>query len=258
LTRPAAAPPAGTGPAGSPPGGEAHRRRRGDAVPGEKRARAGSRQAGPGERGAPVRPGRTGRRGGDSGTRDAILAAARARFAEAGYDRATIRGIAGLAGVDPALVHHYYGTKERLFAAAMELPVVPSDVIAPILAAGPPGSPGTGERMLRTALSVWGATEVRATFLGLLRTAATSEQAAEMLKEFVSRTILSLVAEAARAGGAGEAEARYRAGLVASQILGLAMTRYVLGLDPLAAAGDDQLAAAIGPTLDRYLTGDIG
>src|SRR5215475_9583491 len=77
----------------------------------------------------------TGRRSGDSGTREAILFAARHRFGEVGYDAASIRAIAADAGVDPALVHHFFGTKERLFAAAMELPVVPSEVVAAALAA---------------------------------------------------------------------------------------------------------------------------
>ena len=77
---------------------------------------------------------RSGRRGGDSGTREAILAAARARFGDYGYDGATIRGIAADAGVDAALVHHFFGTKERLFAAAMRLPVLPSELLAAALA----------------------------------------------------------------------------------------------------------------------------
>ena len=85
------------------------------------------------------RPGRTGRRGGDSGTREAILDAARKRFAAHGYAGATIRRIAADAGVDPALVHHFFGTKERLFAAAVRLPVVPGELISSALAAGPPG-----------------------------------------------------------------------------------------------------------------------
>src|SRR5207247_458711 len=109
---------------------------------------------------------RSGRRGGDSGTREAILAAARARFGDYGYDGATIRGIAADAGVDAALVHHFFGTKERLFAAAMQLPVLPSELLAAALAAGArdPGQ-SLGEHMLRTVLGAWDVAEVRATFL---------------------------------------------------------------------------------------------
>jgi AcrR family transcriptional regulator len=193
---------------------------------------------------------RLGRRAGDSGTRDAILAAARSRFAEHGYDRATIRSIAADAGVDPALVHHFYGSKERLFAAAMRLPVVPGDVVATALAPGgrDPGT-GLGEHMVRTFVGIWDHADLRAPFFGLLRSALTSAQAAEMLSEFVSQTILAPIAAAT-----GAADAEYRAAMVASQVVGLALTRYVLALGPVAAASSDDLSATIGPTLDRYLT----
>ena len=212
----------------------------------------------PGDGGrAARRGGRTGRRSGDSGTREAILAASRQRFAELGYDGATIRGIAADAGVDPALVHHFYGTKERLFAAAIQLPVVPGELIGGVLAAGA-AEPGRelGEQFARVALDAWESGEIRDAFLGLLRSAATSEQALTMLREFVTEAIVGRLAAAAR--GADPAEARYRAALAASQMLGLAVARYVVGLEPLTAASRDELAAAIGPTLDRYLTGDLG
>lgn len=231
---------------------------------------------------------RTGRRGGDSGTREAILAAARKQFGDHGYDGATIRGIAAGAGVDAALVHHFYGSKEQLFAAAMRLPVHPGELIAAALAPGArePGRP-LGEHLLRTVLGAWDIAEVRATFLGLLRSAVTSEQAAAMMREFVTQAILSRLAGAAGpspagaspagagpagagpagagAGAAGRgaggeqggADPDFRAALVASQVLGLALVRYVLELRPLATAGTEELAAAIGPTLERYLTGDL-
>lgn len=227
---------------------------------------------------------RAGRRAGESGTREAILAAARAQFADHGYDGATIRVIAAAAGVDPALVHHFHGSKEQLFAAAMRLPVIPSEVLTAALAPGGRG-PGVslGQHLVRTVLGVWESEEVRGPFLGLLRSAMTSEQAAAMLREFVTEAILAPVARAAadearaagqagaanQAGAAGQAEAadpaqaagqpglEFRAAIVASQMLGLALTRYVLALGPVAAASPDDLAAAIGPTLERYLTGDI-
>jgi AcrR family transcriptional regulator len=254
----------------------------------------------PGDR-APRRR-RTGRRGGDSGTREAILAAARKRFGDYGYDGATIRGIAADAGVDAALVHHFYGSKERLFAAAMRLPLVPGEVIAAALAPGArePGR-SLGEHLLATVLGAWDVAEVRSTFLGLLRSAVTSEQAAAMMREFATEAILGRIAAAAgpaagptagagpaaaapapgAAGGAGlagragpglaagagpgqagqgqpaGADAAFRAALVASQVLGLALTKYVLELAPLASATPDELVAAIGPTLERYLSGDL-
>jgi AcrR family transcriptional regulator len=201
---------------------------------------------------------RSGRRGGDSGTREAILAAARARFGDLGYDRATIRDIAADAGVDPALVHHFYGKKESLFVAAMRLPVNPLEILDAALAPGArDDSRGLGEHLLRILLGVWDVAEMRATFLGMLRSATTSEQAAAMLREFATGSILSRVAQLARAAPDGDGDAGYRAALVASQVLGLALTRYVLELDALKQASSDDLAAAIGPTLDRYLSGDL-
>lgn len=200
--------------------------------------------------------GRTGRRGGDSGTREAILGAARKRFAGHGYEGATIRGIASDARVDPALVHHFFGTKERLFAAAMRLPVVPGELISTALAAGAADPGGSlGEHLVRVALGAWDVAEIRDTFLGLLRSAATSEQALIMLREFVTEAIVGRLSAAAHT--ADPVAARYRAALVASQVVGLGLARQVLGLEPLAEAGRDELAAAIGPTLDRYLSGDL-
>jgi AcrR family transcriptional regulator len=207
-----------------------------------------------------ARPGgrRSGRRGGDSGTREAILAAARARFGDLGYDRATIRGIAADAGVDAALVHHFYGSKERLFVAAMRLPVNPLEILDAALAPGARDEDrGLGEHLLRMMLGVWDVAEIRATFLGMLRSATTSEQAAAMLREFATGTILTRIAQVAQQAAPDGHDAEYRAALVASQVLGLALTRYVLELDALKHVSADDLAAAIGPTLDRYLSGDV-
>lgn len=210
------------------------------------------------EDGRPARR-RSGRRGGDSGTRAAILAAARSRFAQAGYDRSTIRDIAAAAGVDPALIHHFFGTKERLFAEVMRMPVVPSEVLDAMLAGNNPETgTGPGEQLLRTVLGIWDVAEIRSTFLALLRTAATSDQAADMLSEFVTDNILSRIAQlTSEKASAEDNDAAFRAALAASQIFGLALARYVLRLEPLTSASTDQLAVAIGPTLDRYLTGDL-
>jgi len=198
----------------------------------------------------------TGRRAGDSGTRAAILESARQQFSEHGYDAATIRAIAAGAGVDPALVHHFYGTKESLFAAAMQLPFIPSEVITAALAEGarPPGV-GIGEHMVSSALAIWESPAVRDAFRGLLRSAVTSEQAAAMLREFITEAILTPLARLADEAGADDAT--FRASMIGSQMLGLALTRYVLQFGPVATASRPELSAAIGPTLDRYLTGDL-
>ncbi len=197
---------------------------------------------------------RSGRRSGESGTSEAILDAARGQFAEHGYQGATIRGIAGVAGVDPALVHHFYGTKEALFAAAMRLPVVPGEVIAGIAKEGT----GLGERLVTTALTIWESPEVKDTFLGLLRSAMTSEQAALMLREFVADTVLTAIV---RLGGldriGNQAEAQYRASMVATHLIGLALTRLVLGLPAVTSASVTELGATVGPAVERYLTGEV-
>ena len=208
---------------------------------------------------------RTGRRGsgrpaGESFTREAIVESARAQFADHGYRGATIRGIAAAAGVDPALVHHYYGTKEALFAAAMRLPVVPSEVLAAALSGARvrPAEPGIGAHLVRTALTLWESAELKDTFLGLIRSAVTNEQASVMLREFISETILSTMARVAGPGGqAAPAEAEYRAAMVATQMLGLGLTRLVLQLPAVVGASVDELAATVGPAVERYLTGEI-
>jgi len=197
---------------------------------------------------------RTGRRAGGSGTREAILDSARQQFSESGYSGATIRAIAAGAGVDPALVHHFYGNKEHLFAAAMQLPFIPSETIKAALADGVrPPAVSAGEHIVRSALATWESPAVGHAFPGLLRSAMTSEQAAAMLREFITEAILAPLASVADEAGAGDAA--FRASLVGSQMLGLAITRYVLQFGPVASASHEQLSAAIGPTVDRYLTG---
>ncbi|MEW6060041.1 MAG: TetR family transcriptional regulator [Actinomycetota bacterium] len=192
---------------------------------------------------------RTGRRSGESGTREAILDAARTQFAERGYDGATIRGIAADAGVDPALVHHFYGTKERLFVAAVRFPVVPSEVLARVAEAGPEQ---LGTTFVRTVLGLWEASETREQSLALVRSAVTNECAVTMLRGFVESAIFRAIA-----GVVQDEDARFRASLVASQLLGLFVARMLLCLEPIASAGVDDVVAAVGPTVQRYLTGDV-
>jgi AcrR family transcriptional regulator len=203
---------------------------------------------------APRTRSRTGRRSGDSGSKAAILKAARAQFAEYGYHEATIRAIAAAAGVDPALVHHFYGSKERLFAAVMELPVTPSEAIAAALARREPGS-SVGTHMVRSALALWESAGMRGSLQAMLRSALTSEQAADTLRDFMAEAILRPLASVAE--GTNPDLTSYRVSLIATQMLGLAVGRYVLRFGPVAEAGPDELAAAIGPVIDRYLTGDI-
>lgn len=209
---------------------------------------------------SPPSPGRAGRRPGESRTREAILEAARRSFGERGYDGATIRDIAGRAGVNPALIRHFYGSKEQLFAAAMKLPVLPGEIIGGALAAtrdrlGPGFRAHLGEVLIGTMLRVWDQAEAREAFLGLLRGAATTDQGLAMLREFVTSTIM--VGMVRGAGLRDDAEGRLRVSLVASQVVGLGFTRYLLRLEPVASASLEDLVAAVGPTVQRYLTGDI-
>jgi AcrR family transcriptional regulator len=192
---------------------------------------------------------RTGRRPGVSGTREAILDAARRAFAEQGYQRATIRGVAELAGVDPALVHHYFGTKQDLFVAAVQLPINPVPQLMAVLGEDPDR---TGERIVEVFLSVWDHAADRSPLLALIRSAVGDERAAAMLREFITEEVLGQLAHRL-----GSPDARLRATLVASQLIGLAMARYIVRVEPLASAPAAELAAAVGPTLQRYLTGDV-
>jgi AcrR family transcriptional regulator len=192
---------------------------------------------------------RTGRRPGASGTREAILDAARRAFAELGYQRATIRGVADLAGVDPALVHHYFGTKQALFVAAVQLPVNPVEHLMAVLAEDPAQA---GRRMVETFLAVWDHAASQSPLLALVRSAVGDEHAAALLREFITEEVLGQIARRL-----GSPDARLRATLAGSQIIGLAMARYIVKVEPLASAPPEQVAAAVGPTLQRYLTGDL-
>ncbi len=196
---------------------------------------------------------RRGRRPGESGTRSAILTAARKLFAEQGYDSASIRDIASAAGVDPALVHHYYGSKDSLFAAAMRLPNLP-ELVGGALAANPSAASDgrLGELLVRTIIRIWEDKTLQRTAIGLLRSALTHERAGAMLRDFVRGAILARVADRIDAP-----DRELRVSLVASQVVGLLMTRYILRMEPIASLDGEELVRAAGPTLQRYISGDL-
>jgi AcrR family transcriptional regulator len=170
------------------------------------------------------------------------LAAARAHFAQRGYERTTIRGVARAAGVDPALVLHFYRTKEDLFSAAMHFPRL-SDVLSEVFA---PGAAELGERVTRFFFRTWDS-PAGAGLLGLVRSVHTSEPAAAMMREFISQELLARVAP--RLSGR---ERKLRATLAVSHLLGVATLRYVVKLEPIASAPAATLARWIGPTIQRY------
>ena len=193
---------------------------------------------------------RSGRRSGAPPTRERILAEARALFAERGFERATIRAVAGAAGVDPALVIHYFGSKEGLFEAALKPPVSPAAVIPGVVQGE---RAGIGERIARAMFSIWEDPQTREAYIALIRCAASNERAAAIVREFIDREVFAVIVRAA-----GVPDAELRASLVGSQIFGLAVARYVLKLEPIARASVDEVVAAVAPTLQRYIAGDVG
>lgn len=170
-----------------------------------------------------------------------ILAAARERFAADGYEKATIRTIAADARIDPAMVMRYFGSKEKLFAAAADV-----DLHLPDLSTVPPDR--LGPTLVGHFLDRWEDDEV---LMVLLRTGVTNEAAAERMRSIFAAQLGPAVARS----GADPATGRARAGLVASQVLGLALCRYVLRLPPVVAMTRAEIVAWLGPTLQRYLTG---
>lgn len=190
---------------------------------------------------------RVGRRPGNPDTREAILAAARSAFAERGFDKASIRAIATAAGVDPALIHHYFGTKEQLFLAAMQVPFDPGAMVAHVLGEG---RAGAGERLIRTMLSAWDS-PAGAAVVALVRSAMANEAFARVLREFVTHGILRRIAKEFRLD---PAEAGLRTNLVASQVVGLIMVRHIIRLEPVASTPAEVLVPVVGATVQRYLT----
>jgi AcrR family transcriptional regulator len=192
---------------------------------------------------APARRRPTGRRPGDSGSRDAILDAALDLFAEHGYDGASMRAIAAAAGVDPALIRHFFGDKETLFTTV----VADRTAIPGRLAAALSGDRETvGERITDTYLSLWEEPGTRPILLALVRSAASSPTAASMLRE-----LLGGIVEGQTGGEPFHAEAFALAG---SHLFGLAVARHVLGLPALTALDHDTLVARVAPTVSRYLS----
>lgn len=194
--------------------------------------------------------GRTGRRPGNPDTREAILTAARAAFAERGFDAASIRAIASAAGVDPALVHHYFGSKDKLFLASMNAPVDPGRLLPPVLGGDPDR---IGERLVRMFLQVWDS-PAGVAGVALLRSAVTTEWTARLLREFLVTQVIRPVLQQV----AGDpAEVPLRGALVATQMAGLVLMRYVIRLEPVASTPPEALVAAVGPTVQRYLAGPL-
>lgn len=193
-----------------------------------------------------------GRRPGGPDTRGEILLAARRGFAERGYAGTSIRAVAAAAGVDPALVHHYFGGKDDLFLQALRLPLDPRVALRGVLE---PGTEGAAERLLGVFLSVWDDPETRLPLVALVRTSLGIEGPVDLLRDVLVRLVYQPLREALPEAGVAQPERR--AQLVASQMIGLVVARYVLAVEPLASMPPEELVGWVAPALQRYLDGPL-
>ena len=188
--------------------------------------------------------GRTGRRPGETQTRDAIVTAARNELAEVGYERATMRSIASAAGVDPSLIVHFFGSKEGLFRAAVALPPAVVDALFGIVD-GP--REDVGRRFAQAVVGLLENRELRPIVLARIRSAASHPEAATLVRELVSVDIGTLTSALT------DDRPDVRAVLVGTQLVGLAFARYVVRVEPLASLPPAELIDVLAPTFQRIL-----
>jgi AcrR family transcriptional regulator len=189
---------------------------------------------------------RIGRPRGKTDTRDVILGAARRLFAAAGYDKTSVRDVAAAAGVDPAMIRHYFGSKAELFRATMDWPFEPADIAARITA----GDRGEiGERLTRVFFESWEQPESRAPLLAILRGAATHDESANLVRQFIQGQVYAHIAAALRAP-----DAELRIDLAMSQLLGIAYLRHILHVEPVASTPVEDLIKRVTPVVTRHLT----
>ncbi|MEU5060901.1 TetR family transcriptional regulator [Streptomyces sp. NPDC056121] len=197
------------------------------------------------------RPSRTQTEAAGPATRDRILEAARAEFSERGYEKTSVRGIAKAAGVDAALVHHYFGTKEQVFEASIEVAFAPALDAPAAIEDGP--LDGVGERLTRFIFSVWENQATRAPLLAIVRSAVNNETAAAVFRRLVA---VQLLRKIARQLDLPPEEAELRAELAAAQLVGIAMLRYVIKVEPLASADMERIVERVAPVVQGHLTGE--
>ena len=195
-------------------------------------------------------PGRRGRRGGASESRGQILDAARRLFAEHGFDGTSLRQVARAAGVDPAMIHHFFKGKDELFALSVELPADPEQVLAGMADSDPAQR---AELIVRAVLRLW-ESPAQAGLLAFLRGTIGSKAKTALLRETVTRRVVSRIM--ASVPGNPE-EVALRGSLVATQVVGLMMVRYVVRLEPLASATAEEVVRLVAPNVQRYLTGPL-
>ncbi|MFF9365833.1 TetR/AcrR family transcriptional regulator [Streptomyces griseoluteus] len=182
-------------------------------------------------------------------TRDRILDAAREEFSERGYEKTSVRGIAKAAGVDSALVHHYFGTKEQVFEAAVSVAFAPALAAPDAIAEGPLDS--VGERLTRFVLGLWENPATRTPLLAIVRSAVNNDTAAAVFRRLISAQLLRRVA-----GRLDVPDAELRVELAAAQLVGTAMLRYVIKVEPLASADLERIVARLAPVVQGHLTGE--
>ncbi|WP_328880110.1 TetR/AcrR family transcriptional regulator [Streptomyces sp. NBC_00299] len=181
-------------------------------------------------------------------TRDRILSAAREEFSERGYEKTSVRGIAKAAGVDSALVHHYFGTKEQVFEASVEVAFAPAFKVRDVVLQGPLDD--VGERMTRFIFGLWENPVSRKPLLAIVRSAVNTEAAAAVFRRLVSAQLLRRLA-----GELDAPDAELRAELAAAQLVGVAMMRYVIKIEPIASVDVEQIIARVAPVVQGHLTG---
>lgn len=174
---------------------------------------------------------------------------ARESFATRGYDATTLRGVAREAGVDPALLHHYFKGKHDLFLQAMDVPFDPGELVSTVFSGDPEGM---GERLVRAFLHLWEQPATQTRLIGFVRAMTASESAAAMLREAFTTILFERAA-----ANLSAPDVRLRLNAVASQLVGLAIARYIVRFEPLASADVDELVRLVGPNLQRYLTGEL-
>lgn len=196
-------------------------------------------------------PGRgRGRRRDGNDSRAEIIAAASREFVERGYDAASFRGIARRAGVDAALIHHYFADKAELFTESVQAPIRPDRIVAQILQ-GPRDR--VGDSLVRLLLSAMEQPRARDRVIGLLRTALGHDFAATMLRQYLFREVFHRIAD-----GLGVPDGELRANLAASQVVGLMVVRYGVKAEPLASESIDEVAQRVGPVIQWHLMGYPG